>query len=154
MWKPTSSLPVVLQHSTCQVEPLLVLMGILRSTEHFPVLYQAPCEVYKAHLGGPKQIMSARSKVKGGVISAGSPCDLPQIERQIAYIQFASNHQVLTTPTLKAPLADQIFLPSCKRQRLGIAMVSSYATHDQLLNQHSHLPETNNFLILKDFARS
>ena len=63
----------------------------------------------KAHLGGPKQIISAVSKVKGGVISAGSPCDLPRNERQIAYIQHASKNQVMTTPTLKDPLTDQVF---------------------------------------------
>ena len=53
--------------------------------------------------------MSAVSKEKGGVISAGSPCDLPRNERQIAYIQRASKNQVLTTHTLKDPLTDQMF---------------------------------------------
>ena len=98
-WKPTSSLPAKLQHSSRWNH-------CWRSWEfedEYPILPSTKHLVKsKAHLGGPKQIMSAVSKVKG-VISAGSH------ERQIAYIQRASKNQVMTTPTLKDPLTDQVF---------------------------------------------
>lgn len=63
----------------------------------------------KAHLGGPKQVMSVVSKSVGGVISATSPLDLPRNERQIAYIQGTSKSQSLAATKHTDPLADQNF---------------------------------------------
>jgi hypothetical protein len=64
----------------------------------------------KAHVGGPKQVLSVVSKSVGGIVSAASPCDLPRNERQIAYIQRSGKSRSLSSSSVEGdPLADQVF---------------------------------------------